>query len=347
MTQISQKGSGIVQILMLFKKIFSLYTLITAYLPLKIRNESMNDQLRIIFMGTPSFAVATLDILVKSNYNVVAVITSTDKYGGRGGKKLLQSDVKKYAIENGIPILQPKNLKHPDFVEELRSFKADLQIVVAFRMLPEVVWNMPRLGTYNLHGSLLPKYRGAAPINWAIINGDTETGVTSFKLKHEIDTGSIAVQKRMTIGENATAGEVHDEMMQLGAEAVLETVLMIESDQIVLKEQTDAEATKAPKIFTNDCKIDFEKGSKEVHDFIRGLSPYPVAWTTIDDKKHKIYRTLVTDTKAENEAGLLTIRDNKLLLSTKENYLEVLEIQVEGKRKMAAKDYVNGYLSRN
>ncbi len=237
--------------------------------------------MRIIFMGTPDFAVPSLDILVKSGHEVVAVVTSTDKLGGRGGKQILQSPIKKYAEANIIPVLQPPNLKSPAFIEELKSYNADLQVVVAFRMLPELVWSMPKLGTFNLHGSLLPKYRGAAPINWAVINGETETGVTTFFIKHEIDTGDLLFQEAIPIGENETAGEVHDRMMLVGADLVLKTVNAIQNDKYKLSKQDESKVCKAPKIYHETCEIDFNQPVKKVHDFIRGLSPYPGAWTLI------------------------------------------------------------------
>jgi len=215
--------------------------------------------MKIIFMGTPEFAVPSLDILVKNGYDVVAVITSTDKYGGRGGKKLIESAVKKYAVSQNIPVLQPKNLKSLEFIEELKSYEADLQLVVAFRMLPVVVWDMPKLGTYNLHGSLLPRYRGAAPINWAVINGDKYTGVTTFKLKHAIDTGDLMHQEKIAITEDDTAGSVHDKMMDLGANLILKTVKSIESGDYETFPQDESQVSKAPKIFHDTCEIDFSK----------------------------------------------------------------------------------------
>ena len=213
--------------------------------------------MRIIFMGSPDFAVPSLDILIENGYEVVGVITATDKKGGRGNKKVIESAVKKYALEKGLRLLQPKNLKNVDFVEELRTLKADLQVVVAFRMLPEVVWNMPTIGTFNLHGSLLPKYRGAAPIHWAVINGETETGVTSFFIKHEIDTGDMLLQSKLPIGPSETTGDVHDRMMQLGAEVVLKSVQTIEKGDYQLREQDHNLASKAPKIFRETCEINF------------------------------------------------------------------------------------------
>ena len=237
-------------------------------------------ELKIIFLGTPEFAVPSLKILIEHGYDVVGVITATDKLGGRGKKKLIQSAVKKYAVEQGLKVLQPKNLKNPEFVEEVRALGADLQVVVAFRMLPRVIWDMPRLGTMNLHGSLLPKYRGAAPINWAVIRGEKETGVTTFLLKQKIDTGDILQQKSLPIGENETTGEVYNRMMEMGAEVLLESVQALESGNYKLLPQNDAIATKAPKVFHETSEVDFIQPTQKVHDFIRGLSPYPTAWTT-------------------------------------------------------------------
>jgi methionyl-tRNA formyltransferase len=248
--------------------------------------------MRIIFMGTPEFAVSSLDILVQNGHQIVAVVTSIDSYGGRGGKQLLESAVKKYAVAHDIPVLQPTNLKSPAFLETLRSYNADLQIVVAFRMLPEVVWNMPPLGTVNLHGSLLPKYRGAAPINHAIINGETETGVTSFKLKHEIDTGDVIMSRSIKIEDSDDAGTLHDKLKDLGAQVVLETVNKIANGSVDFQIQSDDEATAAPKIFHETCKIDFHRPVAEVYNFIRGLSPYPAAWCIIDQKEVKILQAV-------------------------------------------------------
>ncbi|MFT3680913.1 MAG: methionyl-tRNA formyltransferase [Ferruginibacter sp.] len=249
--------------------------------------------LRIIFMGTPEFAVASLDALVKAGCNIVGVITAPDKAAGRG-MQLQQSAVKKYAAEHHLHILQPEKLKNPDFLAELQSLNADLQIVVAFRMLPEVVWNMPHMGSVNLHGSLLPQYRGAAPINWAVINGEKETGVTTFKLKHEIDTGDILLQESFPIGENETAGEVHDKMKEIGAQLLVKTVKGLadgslkESPQLSSLNSQPSTLKHAPKIFTETCKIDFTKTTAAVHDLIRGLSPFPGAFTSLNDKTFKI-----------------------------------------------------------
>ena len=301
--------------------------------------------MRIVFMGTPDFAVPCLDILVKSEHDVVAVITATDKYGGRGRKQLIQSAVKKYAVENDIPVLQPPNLKNPQFLEELRSYNADLQIVVAFRMLPVVVWDMPALGTYNLHGSLLPRYRGAAPINWAIINGDQNTGVTTFKLKHEIDTGSIAFQESIKIYKNDNVESVHDRMKTVGAEVVLKTVQRISSGKIQLREQNNALVTKAPKIFHKDCHIDPFKDVLHNYNLIRGLSPYPTAWTTLGDKKLKIFSALYSYENHNHEPGsfIYVKRSRKLIYYVSQGYLELVDVQMEGRKRMLVKDFMNAF----
>ena len=301
--------------------------------------------LKIVFMGTPQFAVASLDILVEHGYDVVGVVTATDKLGGRGGKQLIQSDVKKYAISKGLKVLQPKNLKSPVFLKELQDLGADLQIVVAFRMLPVAVWDMPKLGTFNLHGSLLPKYRGAAPIHWAVINGETETGVTPFKLKNEIDTGDIAFQEKMEIGPDATTGDIHDEMMHLGAKVVLQTVKAIEDDTITYSAQDDSLVTKAPKLFRDTCRIDFNKTSQEVHNFVRGLNPFPGAFTLIDGIECKIMKSRINrDLIADCPLGSY-VSDKKRQLSLKcaDGFIDILEIKMSGKRKMTIEHFLNGY----
>ncbi len=300
--------------------------------------------MRIIFMGTPDFAVPSFSILVENGFDVVAVITAVDKYGGRGGKKLLQSAVKKYALSQNIPVLQPKNLKHPDFVEELRSYQADLQVVVAFRMLPVIVWDMPPMGTINLHGSLLPKYRGAAPINWAVINGEPETGVTSFKLKHEIDTGNMIFQEKLSIGEEETVGEVHDRMMELGAKVVLKTVQAIEKGEFPLLPQDDTKVCKAPKIHHETCEIDFSKPIDEVHNFIRGLSPYPTAWTTLEDQKLKVFKAKREYAFHDLPTGKwITDNKNYLKVTVKGGFIHLLDLQLQGRKRMEVNAFLNGY----
>ena len=304
--------------------------------------------MRIIFMGTPEFAVPSLDILHTAGYDIVGVITSTDKLGGRGRKTLIESAVKKYAHSKGLNILQPKNLKSPKFIKELDALKADLQVVVAFRMLPRQVWDMPSLGTYNLHGSLLPAYRGAAPINWAVINGDTTTGVTTFKLKHEIDTGSICLQKELPIYAFDDAGAVHDRMMWVGADAVLETVQKIEKEDIDLSPQNDALKSHAPKLNRDNTKIDFSQPVKKVYDFIRGLSPYPAAWMDIDGKAAKIYDASYTVSPQTHSVGaVLTDAKSKISIACPDGYIEIHHLQMSGKKKMSTKNLLNGYSIKN
>lgn len=333
-------------------------------------------------MGTPEFAVASLEALVKAKCNIVGVITAPDKPAGRG-LKVTESAVKKFAVRKGLKILQPEKLKNPDFLNELRSLNADLQIVVAFRMLPESVWNMPPLGTINLHGSLLPQYRGAAPINWAVINGEKETGVTTFKLKHEIDTGNILLQERFPIDDNGTAGEVHDKMKEIGARVLVETVKRIaeatleevpqsavgshqsaeDSQQSAMANmQTETGASKvsetdtrltthdsrllhhAPKITTDTCRINWTKSIDEIHNLIRGLSPYPTAFTELGDKTLKIFRS-------EKEASFPTSKTGRwesdgktyLKFAAKDGYILLKDVQLEGKKRMLIEDFLRGY----
>ena len=304
--------------------------------------------LRIVFMGTPEFAVASLDALVKAGYNIAGVITAPDKPAGRG-MQLQQSAVKKYAVEHHLKVLQPEKLKNPEFLEELRSLQADLQIVVAFRMLPEVVWNMPPMGSVNLHGSLLPQYRGAAPINWTVINGEKETGVTTFKLKHEIDTGDILLQESFAIGENDTAGEVHDTMKEIGAAVLVRTVAGLVNGSLQETPQSEiinhkSEIHHAPKIFTETCKIDFTKTVTEVHNLIRGLSPFPGAFTTLDGKTLKLYKSEKQITTVKTVAGNYET-DGKTFLkfACADGYILVKELQLEGKKKMLMEDFLRGY----
>lgn len=299
--------------------------------------------MRILFMGTPDFAVPALDILVQHGYDVVGVITATDKYGGRGGKTLLTSAVKRYAVEQGLTILQPPNLKAPAFVAEVQALKADLQIVVAFRMLPEIIWNMPPLGTYNLHGSLLPRYRGAAPIHWAVINGDAETGVTTFKLKHEIDTGNILLQRSMPIGPDDTTGMVHDRMMALGASAVLETVQLLEQGNPTFTPQDDSLVTKAPKLHRDNCKMDWHTTTEAAYNKIRGLNPYPLAWTMLDGSELKIYRA-ERDTVSHSEQPGSIRSDGKRYLryATLDGYIYLKDVKLQGKKRMDITQLLNG-----
>ena len=300
--------------------------------------------MRIIFMGSPDFAVASLDRLVQNGYEVVGVITATDKKGGRGGKQLIETAVKKYAVEKGLKVLQPKNLKNLDFVEELRALRADLQVVVAFRMLPEVVWNMPSIGTINLHGSLLPKYRGAAPIHWAVINGETETGVTTFFLQHEIDTGDVLMMEKMPIGPHETTGEVHDRMMELGANVVLKSVQKIEQKDYELVPQKNEEASKAPKLYKETCEINFDQSTDVVYNFIRGLNPFPTAWTSLDGLQLKIYKVEKELAFHQIKPGMFIANKKAYLkIATQDGFISVLELKIQGKRKMSVKDFLNGY----
>lgn len=301
--------------------------------------------MRIVFMGTPDFAVPSLKALHEnSRHEVVGVITSTDKYGGRGGKKLIESAVKKYAKEQNLPILQPNNLKAQSFLDDLAKLKADVQIVVAFRMLPVVVWDMPKEGTWNLHGSLLPKYRGAAPINWAVAMGEEETGVTSFKLKHEIDTGAILIQKKIQIGDYDTAGDIYQKLMHIGAEVILKTVDTIESGNYELHPQDDTLVSKAPKIFKETCKINFDQTVRQVYNFCRGMSPYPGAWTNVDQKEFKIIQAEISDESAIEPPGTL-LTDNKRFLKFAciDGYLVCKEVKMSGKKQMDIKSFLNGY----
>jgi methionyl-tRNA formyltransferase len=309
----------------------------------------MKRDLRIVFMGTPDFAVPTLQTLVENNYNVVAVITAPDKPAGRG-QKVQQSPVKEYAVSQDIPVLQPTNLKSEVFLEELRSYQANLQIIVAFRMLPEVAWAMPALGSFNIHASLLPQYRGAAPINWAIINGEKETGVTSFFLKHEIDTGDLIFQERVTIADNDDFGTLYEKLKHEGAKLALKTVQSIEQDAVNPQpQQTSTETRHAPKIFKDTCQINWDRTATKVRDFIRGLSPYPAAWTRLNDKNFKIFKVEVLDNAAYSSAPGSLHTDNKTFLhiQTAEGAVSVLDLQMEGKKRMPITDLLRGYNFNN
>lgn len=305
--------------------------------------------LKIVFFGTPEFAVTSLDVLVKNGFNVAAVVTMPDKPAGRG-KKIQMSDVKRYALEHDLPVLQPEKLKAPEFVDALRAIDADLFIVIAFRMLPEVVWGMPRLGTFNLHASLLPKYRGAAPINHAIINGEKETGITTFFLKHEIDTGDMIAQRSIAIGEDENAGELHDRLMMLGAEAVVDTVNAIIDGTLTTSPQPEGEFIAAPKIFKETCRIDWERPRKNLHDFIRGLAPYPAAWTRMIEQSGKpsdikIFATSLKDIPSDISLlpGEALVKGKHLYAGTADGVLEILSLQPAGKRAMGADAFILGY----
>lgn len=307
------------------------------------------QNLRIVFMGTPEFAVASLSALVNAGYTIAGVITAPDKPAGRGMKPQ-ESAVKKYAVEKGLPLLQPEKLKNPHFLEELKALKADLQVVVAFRMLPEVVWNMPPMGTVNVHGSLLPHYRGAAPINWAVINGEKETGVTTFKLKHEIDTGNILLQERIPIGENETAGELHDRMKNIGAALLVQTVKGLADGSLREKPQQSVMDTisfpikHAPKLFTETCKINWGKPVVDVHNLVRGLSPFPGAFCLFNGKSLKIFRCRKEEIPPAVVPGNYeTDKKTFLRFACADGYLQVLELQLEGKKKLGIEEFLRGY----
>ena len=332
--------------------------------------EEKYKKLRIVFMGTPEFAVASLDTLFKAGCNIVGVVTAPDRPAGRG-LILQQSAIKKYAVENNLRILQPDKLKSPAFLDELKSLSADLQIVVAFRMLPELVWNMPPMGSVNLHGSLLPQYRGAAPINWAVINGEKETGCTTFKLKHEIDTGDILLQESFPIGENETAGEVHDKMKEIGAQLLLKTIKglvdnsltelpqasMVNGESSINEPENSAHHSlftihhspkHAPKIFKENCQIDWHKTTDDVFNLIRGLSPYPTAFTFLDAKKLKIFSAEKETSKADDIAvisagGYDTDKKSYLKFACKDGFISVKELQLEGKKQLKVEDFLRGY----
>ena len=321
------------------------------------------SDLRIVFMGTPEFAVETLRALVENGYNVVAVVTQPDKPVGRHQTEMQPSEVKKYALSQGLPVLQPEKMKDPAFVEQLRSYQANLQVVVAFRMLPEVVWAMPEYGTFNVHAALLPQYRGAAPINWAVINGETETGVTTFFLDHDIDTGRIIQKKTFAIPDDADVEYVYDGLMKLGAELCLETLETIvkadghpetvaQEDDCGGKTSTNETLKAAPKIFKETCEIDWTKSAKQVYDFVRGLSPVPGAWTTLvgaDGKETvlKIYKAKKTEMVHGSGfmvqgSGALMVKDKSIFVACGDEWLELLEVQLAGKKRMSTRDFLNG-----
>ncbi|WP_173651793.1 methionyl-tRNA formyltransferase [Segatella bryantii] len=313
------------------------------------------EDLRIVFMGTPEFAVESLRALVEGGYNVVAVVTQPDKPVGRHQDVLQASQVKQYALSVGLPVLQPVKMKDPAFVEELRSYKADLQVVVAFRMLPEIVWGMPRLGTFNVHAALLPQYRGAAPINWAVINGETETGVTTFFLDHDIDTGRIIMQKHFPIPDQADVEYVYDGLMHLGADIAIETIDQIiacngEIESMPQPAEGEIELKHAPKIFKETCEINWNQPAKRIYDFIRGLSPYPGTWTNLKEVSNedakalvlKIFKTAKTGQPVHDPVGTIKVDKSHLYVATADSWLEILELQMPGKKRMLIKDFLNG-----
>ena len=304
------------------------------------------EKLRIVFMGTPDFAVGILDTIYQNNYEIVGVITAPDKPAGRG-QKVSTSAVKEYAVSKNLRLLQPTNLKSEDFLAELKSLNANLHVVVAFRMLPEVVWKMPKLGTFNLHASLLPEYRGAAPINWAIINGETKTGVTTFFIDDKIDTGAMILSKETTIGTNESAGELHDRLMQLGSEAVIETLHLIEEGKATTTVQTENPNVKtAYKLNKDNCKIDWTQSGITIFNLIRGLSPYPAAWTYIKDGKNewnvKIYAASFQEKEQTDAIGKISTTKKEIFITTKDGVLKIISLQFPGKKRMLAHELLNG-----
>jgi methionyl-tRNA formyltransferase len=304
------------------------------------------EKLRIVFMGTPDFAVGILDTIYKNNYEIVGVITAPDKPAGRG-QKVSMSAVKEYALEKNLHLLQPTNLKSEEFLAELKSLDANLQVVVAFRMLPEVVWKMPKLGTFNLHASLLPEYRGAAPINWAIINGETKTGVTSFFIDDKIDTGAMILSKETEIGSNETAGELHDRLMHLGSETVIETLQLIESGKATTTiQENNPDVKTAYKLNKENCKIDWTQSGKTIFNLIRGLSPYPAAWTYIKDGENewnvKIYLAQFEEKAHSASIGKITTTKKEIFIATKDGELKIVSLQFPGKKRMLAHELLNG-----
>ena len=302
--------------------------------------------LRIVFMGTPDFAVASLDALIKANFNVVGVITAVDKPAGRG-RKIKQSAVKKYALENQLSLLQPVNLKNEKFIQDLKTLNANLQVVVAFRMLPKIVWQMPKYGTFNLHASLLPDYRGAAPINWAIINGESVTGVSTFFIDEKIDTGSILLQEKVTIGKNETAGELHDKLMIVGSSLVVKTVHLIKEGNIKATHQSEKNGKLAPKIFSDTCKIDWNAPLNSIYNLIRGLNPYPTAWTVLlnnhEKIKLKIYDVKKESIEHQHAIGSVITSKKEIRVAVNNGFIKIESLQLAGKRKMDSKNLLNGF----
>lgn len=309
-------------------------------------NSAQVEKLRIVFMGTPEFAVGILDTIVKNNFEVVGVITAADKPAGRG-QKIKYSAVKEYALEHNLRLLQPTNLKDETFLDELKSLNANLQVVVAFRMLPEAVWRMPKYGTFNLHASLLPNYRGAAPINWAIINGETKTGVTTFFIDDKIDTGEMILSKEIAIGSNENAGELHDRLMHLGCDTVIETLHLIEKGNITTQKQTDSPEIKtAYKLNKDNCKIDFGKSGEEIYNLIRGLSPYPSAWCLIKDGNDqwnvKMYEASLELVSHDLNVGTIITNKKEMRIAVQNGFLHILNLQFPGKKRMNTSELLNG-----
>ena len=308
--------------------------------------------LRIVFMGTPEFAVETLKALVENEFNVVAVVTQPDKPVGRHQGEDQPSEVKKYALEHNLPVLQPEKMKDPLFIEKLRSYKANLQVVVAFRMLPEVVWDMPAYGTFNVHAALLPQYRGAAPINWAIINGEKKTGVTSFLINEVIDTGNILLQKEVAIADDETAGTLHDKLQESGSQLLLETLQLLENGKTLGIDQktmfqNESDLKPAPKIFKDTCKINWNDSTENINNHIRGFSPYPGAWTQIEKNNTiSVFKIFVAHCIIENHTlpvGVIVNKNNSIAITTQDGFIQPIEIQIEGKRRMNIHDFLNGF----
>jgi len=302
--------------------------------------------MKIVFMGTPKFAVPSLKILDDNNYEIPFVVTVPDREKGRGLKKQF-SDVKTFALERNLPVLQPSKLKDPEFINELHKANPDLIVIIAFRMLPKEVYAFPRLGSMNVHASYLPKYRGAAPINRAIINGEKETGLTTFFLEDKADTGNILLQQKVEISEYDDAGMLHDKLSVLGAELLLKSIKLVESGKFELKVQDDSLATSAPKIFKNDCVIDWSKPSDVIHNLVRGLSPYPAAFTTLNGKVFKIFKTCNTVLKSVSEPGNILVENKKIFVNTGSSLIELLEIQLEGKKRIPSGEFLNGIDKKN
>jgi methionyl-tRNA formyltransferase len=299
--------------------------------------------MNVVFMGTPEFAVPSLEILLKNNYRVAAVVTAPDKPRGRG-QQVSFTPVKECALKHSLPLLQTESLRSADFISALSSFTPDLLVIVAFRILPPEVFSIPVKGAFNLHASLLPKYRGAAPINWAIINGEKESGVTTFFLREKVDTGNIILQARVAIPESMNAGELHDTLSDVGAEIVLQTVRLIELGKVQPRQQDDSLSSPAPKIFKDDCRINWSSSSEAVHNFIRGLSPHPAAWTTHNGTMLKVYRSEKSEVRSQkSEAGRVNISGAKLYVTAGSGTISVLELQQEGKKKMSAEEFLRGY----
>lgn len=298
--------------------------------------------MRIIFMGTPEFAIPSLKIIFDNQYEIVSVVTTPDKPQGRGQKEAY-SPVKDFALQKNIPVLQPESLKDEKFIQQLKNLNPDLIVVVAFRILPREVFSIPTLGSFNLHASLLPKYRGAAPINWAIIKGEKETGVTTFFLQEKVDTGNIILQARLPIKEDETAGELHERLAEIGAEIVLHTVRLIEVGKAIPKPQQNGLATPAPKIFKDDCKIDWTQNASQVHNFVLGLSPSPCAHTHHNGKLIRIFKTKIIADYAKDQSGKIIDASKRLLVATGEGAIEILELQQEGKRRLKTDEFLRGY----